>query len=68
MLQYLHHMALVNPSPHSLSDATRRIERAHAAKVVPLKQRPDPPAACVGEGARREYVRMQLLLARAARP
>ena len=61
-------MALVNPSPHSLSDATRRIERAHAAKVVQLKQRPDPLAACVGEAARREYVRMQLLLARAARP
>jgi hypothetical protein len=68
VLHYLHHMALVNPSPHPLSDATRRIERVHAAKVVPLKQRPDPLAACVGEAARREYVRMQLLLARAARP
>jgi len=61
-------MALVNPSPRSLSDATRRSERAHAAKVMPLKQRQEPPAACVGEGARREYIRMQLLLARAARP
>jgi hypothetical protein len=59
-------MALVNPSPRSVADATRRSERARVAVVVPLKQRPDAPAAPVGEGTRRERVRMELLVARAS--
>jgi hypothetical protein len=59
-------MALVNPSPRSTTDATRwRYERARVAVVVPLKQRPDAPAAHVGEGSRRERVRMELLVERA---
>jgi hypothetical protein len=59
-------MALVNPSPRSPAAATRRTERARVAVVVPLKQRPDAPAAPVGEGTRRERVRMELLVARAS--
>jgi hypothetical protein len=59
-------MALVIPSPRSATDATRwRPERVHVALVVPLKQRPAAPAAQVGEGSRRERVRMDLLVARA---
>jgi len=58
-------MASVSPSSRSLADATRRAERVHAARVVPLKQRPEPLVARVGEGTRREYVRMELLVARA---
>jgi hypothetical protein len=61
-------MALATPSSRSLADATRRSERMHAATVVPLEQRPDAPAAHVGEGTRREHVRMDLLLARARDP
>ena len=34
----------------------------HAAEVVPLEQRPEALAARVGEGTRREPVRMELLL------
>jgi len=48
-----------------LAEATRRAERVHAARVVHLEQRPEPLAARVGEGTRREYVRMELLVARA---
>ena len=59
-------MALVNPSPRSIAAATRRSEWALVAVVVPLKQRPDAPAAPVGEGTRRERVRMELLIARAS--
>jgi hypothetical protein len=59
-------MALVTPSPRSSSAAARQSERANAATAAPLTERPDPLAACVGEGARREYIRMELLLARAA--
>ncbi len=59
-------MALVNPSPRSIAAATRRSEWARVAVVVPLKQRPDAPAAPVGEGTRRERVRMELLVARAS--
>jgi hypothetical protein len=59
-------MALVNPSPHSFAAATRRTEWARVAVVVPLKQRPDAPAAPVCEGTRRERVRMELLVARAS--
>ncbi|HET6172011.1 MAG TPA: hypothetical protein VFD90_05375 [Gaiellales bacterium] len=58
-------MALVNPSPRRPADATRRADRAHLAVVVPLKQRPGAPAAHVGEGTRRERVRMELLVERA---
>jgi hypothetical protein len=60
-------MALVTPSPRPPAAATRQSERAYAAIAAPLTERPDPLAACVGEGARREYIRMELLLARAAR-
>jgi hypothetical protein len=59
-------MALVNPSPRSDAAATRHREWARVPVVVPLKQRPDAPAAPVGEGTRRERVRMELLLARAS--
>jgi hypothetical protein len=59
-------MALVNPSPRCIAAATRPSERARVAVVVPLKQRPDAPAAPVGEGTRRERVRMELLVARAS--
>jgi hypothetical protein len=59
-------MALVNPSPRSIAAATRPAEWARVAVVVPLKQRPDAPAAPVGEGTRRERVRMELLVARAS--
>ena len=58
-------MASVSPSSRSLAGATRRAERVHAARVVHLKQRSEPLAARVGEGTRREYVRMELLVARA---
>jgi hypothetical protein len=58
-------MALVNPSPRSIAAATRRSEWARVA-AVPLERRPDAPAAPVGEGTRRERVRMELLLARAS--
>lgn len=58
-------MALVNPSPRSSSAATRRADRVQLAEVVPLKQRPGTPAAQVGEGTRRERVRMELLVGRA---
>ena len=58
-------MALVTPSPRSVADATRRPERAPVIATVPSKQRPDSLAAPVGEGIRREYVRMELLVARA---
>ncbi len=58
-------MALVNPSPHSHADATRRRGRVHAARVVPLKKPVDAPAVHGGEGTRRERVRMELLIARA---
>jgi hypothetical protein len=59
-------MALVKPSPRSSAAATRRSEWARVAVVVPLEQRPDAPAAPVGEGTRRERVRMELLVARAS--
>jgi hypothetical protein len=59
-------MALVIPLSRFATDATRwRSERTHVAVVVPLKQRPDAPAAPVGEGSRRERVRMELLVERA---
>jgi hypothetical protein len=58
-------MASVYPSSRSLDDSTRRATGVHAAKVVPLKQRPEPLAARVDEGTRREHVRMELLVARA---
>jgi hypothetical protein len=58
-------MASVSPSSRPFADATRRSERVHAARVVPLEQRPEPLAVRVGEGTRREYVRMELLVARA---
>ena len=62
-------MALVTPSSRSLADATRwRSQRSHVALAVPLKQRPDAPAAPVDEGSRRERVRMELLVARPRRP
>jgi hypothetical protein len=62
-------MALVKPLPRSSADATRRGEMVRSAKVMPLEQRPGAPAARVGEGTRRERVRMELLVdrARAAR-
>ena len=56
-------MALVTPSPRSIADATRRRERVHVA--APLKHRVDELATNVGEGTRREYVRMDLLVERA---
>ena len=58
-------MALVTSSSRCADDATRRSERAHAAKVVPLEQRPEPLAARVDEGTRRESIRMELLVERA---
>jgi hypothetical protein len=59
-------MALVTPSSRLTTAATRwRSQRMHVAVVVPLKQRPDAPAAPVGEGSRRERVRMELLVDRA---
>lgn len=56
-------MAPVTPSPRSLADATRRAERVRVA--TPLKHRVDAPATLVGEGTRREHVRMNLLVERA---
>ena len=58
-------MALVHPSPRSAAAATRRSERAHVAEVTQLKHRPVAPAAHVGEGTRRERVRIDLLVERA---
>jgi hypothetical protein len=58
-------MASVSPSPRSLPDATRRAERVHPAGVVPLERRQEPLTARVSEGTRREYIRMELLVARA---
>jgi hypothetical protein len=59
-------MALVTPSSRFATVATRlRSQRTHVAVVVPLKQRPDAPAAPVSEGSRRERVRMDLLVERA---
>jgi hypothetical protein len=58
-------MASVYPSSRAVDDATRRAARVHAAKVVPLKQRPEPLTARVDEGSRRERVRMELLVERA---
>jgi hypothetical protein len=58
-------MALVHPSPRSAAAATRRPERARIAVVTPLEQRPVAPVAHVGEGTRRERVRMELLVERA---
>jgi hypothetical protein len=59
-------MALVTPSSRLATAATRwQSQRTHVAVVVPLKQRPDAPAAPVGEGSRRERVRMDLLVERA---
>ena len=63
MVAYLGCMALVTPSPRSIADATRRRERAHVA--APLEHRVDAPATNVGEGTRREGVRMDLLVERA---
>jgi hypothetical protein len=59
-------MAPAQPSPSFAADAARRLERPRLAALVPLEQRPDAPAAHVREGERRERVRMELLLARAA--
>jgi hypothetical protein len=59
-------MALAHPSPGFAADAARRLERPRLAAVVPLEQRPDAPAPHVPEEERRERVRMELLLARAA--
>lgn len=56
-------MAPVTPSPRSLADATRRAGRVRVA--TPLEHRVDAPATFVGEGARREHVRMDLLVERA---
>jgi hypothetical protein len=56
-------MALVTPSPRSIADATRRAERVRVAP--PLEHRVDAPATPVGEGTRREHVRMDLLVERA---
>jgi hypothetical protein len=64
-------MALVTPSPRSLPGSPRPVERGRPARALaPLEQRSDAPAAPVGEGTRRERVRMDLLVARAraARP
>ena len=61
-------MALVKPSPRPSADATRRGDRVRRAEVVPLEQRPGAPAARVGEGTRRERVRMELLVERARAP
>jgi hypothetical protein len=58
-------MALVTPSPRSPAPAIR--QGAHGATAVPLAERPEPVVARVAEEARRESVRMDLLLARAAR-
>jgi len=58
-------MALVHPSPRSAAAATRRSERAHLAEVTQLEHVPVAPAAHVGEGTRRERVRMELLVERA---
>jgi hypothetical protein len=61
----LRHMATESPSPSAHADATGRVVREHAAGVVPLGQRPQPLAARVEAGTRRESIRMELLLARA---
>ncbi len=55
----------MTPSSRSLADATRRPERAHVAASMPSTQRPDTLAEHVDEGTLREYVRMELLVARA---
>jgi hypothetical protein len=59
-------MALAHPSPRLSADATRRLERARLAVVVALEQRPNARAAHIGDGERRDRVRMELLVARAA--
>jgi hypothetical protein len=58
-------MTPVIPSSRSATDATRRVERVHVAGTAPHRMRADAPAARVGEGMRREHVRMELLVARA---
>lgn len=64
-LSYLQVMPLVTPSLRSAADATRRAERVHVTGAAPHQPRADAPAARVGEGMRREHVRMDLLVARA---
>jgi hypothetical protein len=59
-------MALQHPSPRFPADATPRLERARLAVVVPLEHRPDARGAHAGDADRRERVRMELLVARAA--
>jgi hypothetical protein len=58
-------MALVTPSTRSIATAARRQERARVPAPVPSRQRLDAPAGHIGEGTLREYVRMELLVARA---
>jgi hypothetical protein len=59
-------MALATPSLRSATAATRSAEHTHVAETVPLKHRADAPAVDGREGTRRERVRMELLIARAA--
>jgi hypothetical protein len=58
-------MALVTPSSRSLADAAGRPEHAHVPTCMPSEQRRDAPAEHVDEGTLREYVRIELLVARA---
>jgi len=67
VLPYRPVMALVIPSPRSPALAIRQGQRAHAATAVPLTERSGPVVGRVAEEARRESVRMDLLLARAVR-
>ena len=52
-------------SSRSLADATRRQERASVSVPAPFEQCPGALAEGVDEGTLREYVRMELLVARA---
>ncbi len=55
--------ALTTPSSRSLADAARRSQHAHVAAPVPAEPRRDEEH--VDEGTLREYVRIELLVARA---
>jgi hypothetical protein len=60
---YRQEMALVTPSSRSLADAARLSQGTRVAAPMPAEQRGD--AEHVDEGTLREYVRIELLVARA---
>lgn len=66
MLAYRQVMAPVSPLPRSVPGSLRSVERARPARPQPpLAPRTDARQAPVDERARRERVRMDMLVARA---